>query len=77
MLVKNEIRGLISSETCDRFVKAHKSIKMLYIDAKKLSRWAMSQPLPNGEIEMLGGHPVSYMDKLKGRLKTPDDSDRS
>ena len=45
------------------------------MDATNLYGHSMSQSLTFDEIGMWHGHPDLYMNKLKNRLNTPDDSD--
>ena len=50
----------------------------MYIHANTIDGWAMSESLPDDEveeIEMWHGHPDLFMDKLEQILNTPDDSD--
>ena len=69
LLIKNNIRGEISSVMGDRYVESDESKKILYIDANYLYGHAMSQTLTYDEIKFDGNV------KLEGLLKTPDDSD--
>ena len=51
LLLENNMRGGISSVMGDRYVKSDKNKKILYIDAKNLYGWAMSESLPYDEIK--------------------------
>ena len=52
-MLENKIRGGISSVMGDRHVEADENTKLLYIDAKDLYGWDMSQNLPTGNFEKL------------------------
>ena len=75
LLIENNIRGGISSDMGDRYVKSDENKRILYIDATKLYGDSMSQMLPYDEIEMWHGHTDKYWNWLEEILKTPDDSD--
>ena len=70
LLLKNNIRGGISSVMGDRFVKSDKNKKILFIDANNLYGHSMSEPLPYDEIKF------DNTVKLEDILNTPDDSDK-
>ena len=59
----------------DRYSKSDDIKNILYLDATNLYGHSISQMLPNDEIKMCHGHPDLYMDKLEGKLNTPDDAD--
>ena len=59
----------------DRYVVSDDNKKILYVDAKNLYGYSMSQVLPCDEIEMWHGHPDLYMNKLEETSNTPDDND--
>ena len=69
LLLENNIRGGISSVMGDRYVKLDENKTILYKDANKLYRWAMSAYLPYDEIKFDNNV------KLEDILNTPDDSD--
>ena len=50
MLIENNIRGGVSAVMGDRYVKSEENKKILYKDANKLYRWALSESLPSDEI---------------------------
>ena len=52
LLIKNNIRGCISSVMSNRYVKSDDKKKMLYIDSKNRYGHSMSQPLPYIEIKI-------------------------
>ena len=60
---ENNIRGGISSDMDDRYVKSDKNKKILYADSNISYGHSMSQPLPFDENEMWHGHPDLYMNK--------------
>ena len=68
-LLKNNIRGGISSVMGDRYIKSDENKKILYIDANILYGHSMSEPLLYDEIK--------FDDNIKVEdiLNTPDDSD--
>ena len=74
-LLENNIIGGIRSFMGDTYVKLDENKKILYIDAKNLFVWAMSQMLPYVEIERWHGHPDLYTNKLDDILNTSDVSD--
>ena len=51
LLLENNIRGGISSVMGPRFSESDENTKLLYIDAKILYGWAMSQYLPTGDFK--------------------------
>ena len=53
LLLENNIRGGISSVMGPRYIESDENTKLLYIDAKNLYGWAMSQYLPTGTFEKL------------------------
>ena len=53
LLLENNIPGGISSVMGDRIVESNENKQILYIDAKILYGWAMSQYLPTGTFEKL------------------------
>ena len=69
LLLENIIRGGISSVMRDRYVKVDENKTILYEDANKLYRWAMSAYLPYDEIKFENNP------KLEDIINTPDDSD--
>ena len=69
LLLKNNIRGGISSVMGDRYVKSDENKKILYKDANILYAWAMSECLPYDEIKFDNNV------KLEDILNSPDDSD--
>ena len=75
LLIKNNIRGGISSVMGDRYVISDENKKILYMDATNLYSHSMSQMLPYDEIEMWHGHPALYMNWLEKILNSPDDID--
>ena len=75
LLMKNNIRGGISSVMGDRYVKSDENKKILDIDATNLYGHSMSQMLPYDEIEMWHGHPDKYWKWLDEILNTPDDNE--
>ena len=75
LALENNMRGGISSDMVDRYVKSDDNEKKLDNDANKLYGWARSQMLPHDEIQMWFGHPDLYMNNLRNILNTPDDSD--
>ena len=75
LLLKNNIRGGISSVKGDRYVKSDENKKILYADATNFYGLSMSQMLPYDEIEMWYGHPDKYWNWLDKILNTPDDAD--
>ena len=75
ILLKENIRGGISSVMSDRYVKSDENKKILYMDATNLYGHSMSQMLPDDEIEMLHGHPDLYMNWLEDILNTSDDNE--
>ena len=77
MLIENNIRGGISSNMGDRYVKSDEIKKILYMDATNLYGHSMSQCLPHDEIEMWHGDPDKYWNWLDENLNTPDDADIS
>ena len=60
---ENNKRGWISAVMGDRYVISDETKKILYMDATKLYRYSINQPLPYDEIEMWHGHPNLYMNK--------------
>ena len=75
LLLKNIIRGGISSVMGDRYVKSDESKNILYMDATNLYGHSMSQLLSFDEIEMWHGDPDKYWIWLDEVLNTPDDAD--
>ena len=75
LLIKNNIRGGISSVMGDTYVRSDENKNIIYIDATNLYGYSMSQFLPYDEIEMWHGHPDHYMNWLEEILYTPDESD--
>ena len=69
LLFEDNIRGGISSVMGDRYIKSDKNKKILYIDAKNLYGWAMSESLPYDEIKLDNNV------NLEDILNTRDDSD--
>ena len=69
LLLKNNIRGGVSSVMGDRYVKSNENIKILYIDANNLLGDSMSAYLPYDEIKF------DKNVKLEDILNTPDDSE--
>ena len=69
LLLKNNIRGGISSVMGDRYVRSDENKKILYIDANNLYGHSMSQPLPYDEVKF------DENVELEEILNTPDDSD--
>ena len=74
LTLENNIRGGISSNMGDRYVKSDKYKKIIYMDATNLYGHSMIQPLPYDENEMWHGHPDLDMNWFKEILNTPDDS---
>ena len=68
LLLENNIRGGISSVMGDRYVRSDKNKKILYIDAKILYGWAMSESLP------YDGNKFEKDFCLNDILNAPDDS---
>ena len=71
LLIKNNIRGGISSVMGDRYVKSDENKKILYMDATNLHGHSMSQLLPFDEIKF---------EKdicLEEKLNTADDNEIS
>ena len=75
LLIKNNIRGGISSVMGNRYVKSDENNEIIYADATNLYGHSMSQFLPYDEIEMWHGHPDKYWRWLDKILNTPDDAD--
>ena len=77
LLLKLEIkiRGGLSTNMGDRYVKSDENKKILCIDATNWYGHSMSQVLPYDEIEMWHGHPDLYKNNLEEISNTPDDSD--
>ena len=69
LLLENNIRGGISSVMGDRYVQSDDNINILYVDAKNLYGWAMSESLPYDEIKF------DTNVKLEEILNNPNDSD--
>ena len=69
LLIENNIRGGISNVMGDRYIKANKNKKILYIDANNLYGHSMSQQLPFDEIK------IDKNITLENILNTADDSD--
>ena len=53
LLLEKTIRGGISSVMGPRYIESDENTKLLYIDAKILYGWAMSQYLPTNNFEKL------------------------
>ena len=68
LLLKNNIRGGISSVMGDRYFQSDDNKKVLYIDANNLYGHSMSEPLPYDEIKFDDNV------ELEDILNTPDDS---
>ena len=68
LLIKNNIRGGISSVMGDRYVQSDENKKILYVDANNFNGHSMSQPLPFDELKF------DKNVKLEDILNTPDDS---
>ena len=67
LFLENNIHGYVSSIIGDRHVVSDVNKEILYIDAKTLFGWAMSQYLPTGEFEKLflpNNYPTSNMEKF-------------
>ena len=75
LLVDNNIGGGISSVMGDKYVKSDENKKILFLDATKLYRHSMIQPLPYDELELWHADPDLYINKLDEILKTPDHCD--
>ena len=69
LLLKNNIRGEISSVMGNRYTQSDDNKKILYIDANNLYGLSMSRPLPYDEIKF------DRSIKLEDILNTSDDSD--
>ena len=69
LLLKNIIRGGISSIMSDRYVKSDENKMILYVDANIFYGHSMSQSLPFDEIKF------DQNVKLEDTLNTPDDSE--
>ena len=69
LLLKNNIRGGISSVMGDRYILSFENKKILYVDANNLYGHSMSEPLPYDEIKF------DRDNNLKDIINTPDDSD--
>ena len=69
LLLEISIRGNVTSEMSDRYVKSDEIENILYIDAYTLYVRSMSQPLPHDENNF------NENVKLEDILNTPDDSD--
>ena len=69
LLLKNKIRGGISSVMGDRYIQSDENKKIIYIDANNLYGHSMSQYLPYDEIKF------DRDVRLENILNTPDDSD--
>ena len=69
LLLKNNIRGGISSVMGNRYVKSDDNKKILYEDANNLYGHSMSEPLPYDEIKFDNNV------ELDDIVNTPDDSD--
>ena len=68
LLLEKNIRGGVSSVMGDRYVRSDESRKILYVDAKNLYGWVMSEYVPYNKINF------DRDVKLKDISKTPDDS---
>ena len=75
LTLQNNIRGGISSNMGDKYVKSDENEKVLYVGANKLYVWAMCESQPYDEIEMWHGHPDHYMSTLGEILNLSCDSD--
>ena len=76
LLLENNIRGGISSVMGDRHVQSDENKQILYIDAKTLYGWAMSQYLPTGEFKKLQLPENFSQDQLvEDLLQIPDDNE--
>ena len=81
LLLKNNLRGGVSSVMGDRHVQSDENKQILYIDANNLYGWAMSQYLPTGEFEILPLNPCNYTDNynleqlVENLLQIPDDNE--
>ena len=69
LLLKNNIRGGISSLMAGRYFKSDVNKKILFIDANNLYGHSMSQPLPYDENNF------DKNVKSEDNLNTPDDCD--
>ena len=75
LLLKNNIRGGISSVMGDRFVESNENKQILYIDANILYGWAMSQYLPTGTFEKLYFPQQYELDQIVENLRfIPDNN---
>ena len=68
--LENNIRGGISSEMGNRYVKSDDNKKIMFDDSNNMYGHSMSQPLPYDKIEMWHGHPDLYMNNLEEILCT-------
>ena len=79
LLLENNIRGGISSVMGDRHVQSDENKQILYIDAKNLYGWAMSQYLPTGDfkkIKLCCEYDSVLMNEIKEDIfNTPDDNE--
>ena len=75
LILKNIIRGGMSSVMGDRYVKSDDNNRILYQEATNIYGHFMIQLLPYDESEMWHGHPDLYMNELEEILNTPEDSD--
>ena len=69
LLLKNIIRGDISSVMGDRYVKSSDTEQILYQDCTNLYGHSMSEPLPYDEIKFDNNV------ELEDIINTPDDTD--
>ena len=69
LTLEDNIRGGTSSIMGDRYVQSDENINILYVDAKNLYGWAMSEYLPYEEVKF------DRNVKLEEFLNTPHDSD--
>ena len=70
LLIENGLRGGISGIMGDRYVKSDDNNNIVYVDAKNLCGFGMSQPLPYDEIKFETENVC-----LEEILNTPDDND--
>ena len=69
LMLKNNIRGGVSSVMGDRYVKSDEDKKILYFDANNLYGWTMSQYIPYDDKKFVGDV------KLEDILNTSDNSE--
>ena len=75
LLLKDNVRGSISSVMGDRFVKLNENKKIFFMVATILYGHSMSEMLPYDEIEMWHGHPDLFMKWLEEISNTSDDNE--